>query len=169
MEANEKPELVIRPEIPTDHEAVHGLTAAAFDREDEATLVDALRQDAGWIDGLSWVAELDGRIVGHALATRCHIGKTPALCLAPCSVAPDLQGEGVGSLCIDAVIAAAQRQGEKFMTVLGHPNYYPRFGFLVDPRVTLPFEVDEGAFMVLKLAQDSMPAGEVKYADAFGI
>ena len=169
MEANEKPELVIRPEIPTDHEAVHALTAAAFDREDEATLVDALRQDAGWIDGLSWVAELDGRIVGHALATRCHIGKTPALCLAPCSVAPDLQGEGVGSLCIDAVIAAAQRQGEKFMTVLGHPNYYPRFGFLVDPRVTLPCEVDEGAVMVLKLAQDSMPAGEVKYADAFGI
>lgn len=108
-------------------------------------------------------------MVAHALATRCHIGDVPALCLAPCSVLPEFQGTGLGTEVIEAVIGAAREQGESYMTVLGHPTYYPRFGFDVDPDVTVPFEVEDGAFMVLQLGEAPMPAGEVRYATEFGI
>lgn len=149
----------VRLERPEDQQAVHDVVERAFERPDEADLVDALREDSAWIEGLSWVAERDGTIVGHALATRNHVGGVPSLCLAPCSVVPEEQRTGAGTAVIEAVIAAAREQGEKFMTVLGHTSYYPRFGF----------RVVEGAFMVMELADEPMPTGEVQYAKAFGV
>ena len=159
----------IRPETETDRQAIFALTEAAFGRADESHLIDALRAGSSWISNLSWVAEREGRVLAHALATRCHIGDVPALCLAPCAVLPEFQGTGLGTEVIEAVIGAAREQGESYMTVLGHPTYYPRFGFYVDPDVTVPFEVEDGAFMVLQLGEAPMPAGEVRYAAEFGI
>ncbi|EFK99546.1 LOW QUALITY PROTEIN: acetyltransferase, partial [Streptomyces sp. SPB78] len=87
-----------RPETPADVAAVHALNAAAFPTPAEADLVDRPRADPGaWLDGLSYVScDADGRPAGYALLTRCHIGGTPALYLAPCAVRPDRQRGGRG-------------------------------------------------------------------------
>jgi predicted N-acetyltransferase YhbS len=161
-----------RPEVPGDVPAVRRVVLAAFDSPGEADLVDALRTDPAWIDGLSVVAESpDGVIVGHALLTRCHVGEVPALCLAPCSVLPARQRSGAGSAAIRAVLAAARDRGERFVIVLGHPDYYPRFGFgrASAHGIRLSAEVPEEALMALSLADDPLPAGVVRYAAPFGI
>ncbi|WP_233548664.1 GNAT family N-acetyltransferase [Galactobacter valiniphilus] len=121
-----------RPEAPGEEAAVFAVNAAAFPAEDEARLVDALRADAdAWIPGLSTVT-LDGagRVVGHALLTRCTVGGEPALALAPCAVLPEVQGRGTGSAAIRAGLDAARARvaegGENLVVVLGHAAYYPR-------------------------------------------
>ena len=109
----------VRPEAVADVAGIRAVTVAAFDTADEADLVDALRADPAWIEGLSLVATTpDGRVLGHALLTRCWIGEEPALCLAPCSVLPEYQRTGVGSAVIEAALSAARQQGESFVVVL---------------------------------------------------
>lgn len=162
-----------RREEPADVPAVRAITVAAFDRDDEADLVDALRDDPAWIDGLSTVATTDdGTVVGHALLTRCHIGDTPALCLAPCSVRPDHQRRGAGGAAIRAALELARDRGEKFVVVLGHPDYYPRFGFERASLhgITLSVEVPDESLLALSLdGSTPLPAGRVRYAAPFGI
>ena len=162
-----------RPETYADAAAIRAVTEAAFDTAAEADLVDALRRDAAWIDGLSIVATApDGTVVGHALLTRCWIGDVPALCLAPCSVLPAYQRTGAGSAAIVAALEAARAQGEAFVVVLGHPDYYPRFGFrrASEAGIGLSVEVPDEALMALTLDQARpLPAGTVRYAPPFGI
>jgi len=157
------------PDIPVIRE----ITLAAFDTPLEADLVDALRAGPAWIDGLSIVATtVDGDPVAHALLTRCHIGGVPALCLAPCSVLPSHQRSGAGSAAIRTALRAATDQGERYVTVLGHPTYYPRFGFTRASAhgITLSIEVPDEALMALALdAEHPLPAGTIRYAAPFGI
>lgn len=122
---------ITRPETTADLSTIREINLAAFPTAEEADLVDALRADPqAWIDGLSHVAETEGGdIVGHALLTRCHIDAHPALALAPCAVLPAYQRKGAGSAVIQAVLEAARARGENTVVVLGHPDYYPRFGF----------------------------------------
>ncbi|MCA1006492.1 N-acetyltransferase [Rhodococcus hoagii] len=160
-----------RPETTTDIESVRRINVAAFETAEEADLVDALRQDPAWIDGLSMLTlDDDGAPVGHALLTRCHIGDTPALCLAPCAVYPEYQRTGAGSAAIRAVLDAARQRGEHFVTVLGHPDYYPRFGFTraSEHGVRMNVEVPDDALMVLALDGRPIPSGAIRYAAAFG-
>lgn len=163
----------VRPETDRDRPFVRRVVEGAFPTAAEADLVDALRDDPAWIDGLSYVAEdRGGKIVAHALLTRCHIGETPALCLAPCSVLPEYQGHGAGTEVTRAVLREARSRGEKFVVVLGHPEFYPRFGFTraSTSGVRLSVEVPEDALMVLSLdGQTPVPAGLVRYAAPFGI
>lgn len=161
-----------RPERPDDAEAVRHVNLSAFGRADEADLVDRLRKDPAW-ENLSLVA-VDGadRPVAHALLTRCHIGDAPALALAPCAVVPEHQRTGAGSAAIRAALEAARERGERTVVVLGHPEYYPRFGFerAAHSGVRVEFEVPDEALMVLGLRQDGpIPAGTVHYARAFGL
>lgn len=162
-----------RAETPADTAAVHAVNAAAFDTPAEADLVDALRADPAWIEGLSMVAVTDqGTVAAYALLTRCHIGDTPALCLAPCAVLPEHQRTGAGSAAIRAVLDAARARGERFVTVLGHPGYYPRFGFERASAygIGLDIEVPDEALMVLSLdPAHTPPAGTIRYAAPFGI
>lgn len=162
-----------RIEQSSDHAAVRAVTLAAFETDAEADLVDALRLDEAWIDGLSMVTTAaDGRVVGHALLTRCWIGKTPALCLAPCSVLPQYQRTGVGSAAIRAVLDAARGDEGPFVVVLGHPDYYPRFGFQRASlaRVRLSIDVPDEALMAMSLDPGrALPSGTVRYAAPFGI
>lgn len=163
-----------RPERPDDIEAVHAVNAAAFPSEAEADLVDALRQDhEAWLEGLSTVTlDADGEVVGHALLTRCTVGGDPALALAPCAVLPRVQRTGAGGAAIRAGLAAARERGENLVVVLGHADYYPRFGFTPASEigVTAPFEVPEEAFMTLVLDPESpVPSGQVAYPAAFGV
>lgn len=163
-----------RPETAEDAAAIREINLAAFPTADEADLVDALRADAdAWIDGLSLVSRApDGILAGHALLTRCHVDGRPALALAPCAVLPAHQRRGAGTAAIRAALAAARAHGENLVVVLGHPEYYPRFGFVPASRfgVRAPFEVPDEALMALALdASRPVPSGVIRYAGAFGL
>lgn len=171
----------IRPETPTDVDAIREVTIAAFtgtphstlDADGvpiEAGLIDALRADAGWIPSLSLVAEVDGRIVGHVVTTRGYVGELGALGLGPISVSPDQQHRGVGSALMQATIASAGAAGEPLVALLGEPGYYSRFGFV--PASTVGIEAPDPAwgayFQALPLAAYGGEAGAFRYAAPFG-
>lgn len=126
--------MLIRREAPGDVRAIHDLTARAFARPDqpvpvEASLVEALRADVGWIPALSLVAELDGGVVGHVVCTRADLDGTAVLGLGPLSVDPPYQARGAGSALMHAVLGAADALDEPLVVLLGNPAYYRRFGF----------------------------------------
>ncbi|MFD5844786.1 GNAT family N-acetyltransferase [Streptomyces chartreusis] len=164
---------ITRAETSADIRAVRDINLAAFPTSEEADLVDALREDPSWIEGLSFVStDDDGRPVGFALLTRCHIGDVPALCLAPCAVRPEWQRSGAGSAAVRAALAAARDMGEHYVVVLGHPAYYPRFGFTRASAhgIGLTIDVPDEALMALALdAGHALPGGTVRYAAPFGI
>ncbi|SHF62860.1 Predicted N-acetyltransferase YhbS [Streptoalloteichus hindustanus] len=161
-----------RPETPADIPAIRAIVTAAFPTPLEADLVDALRADPlAWIPELSVVAQApDGTLAGHALLTRCHVDGHPALALAPCAVLPAHQRSGAGSAAIRAALTAARERGEGLVLVLGHPEYYPRFGFVPASRygIRAPFEVPDEAMMALPLEESRpVPSGVIRYAAAF--
>ncbi|MFD7669243.1 GNAT family N-acetyltransferase [Streptomyces sp. NPDC059788] len=163
-----------RPETAEDITAIRDINLAAFPTAGEADLVDALRADPqAWIDGLSMVTEApDGTLVGHALLTRCHVDGASALALAPCAVLPSAQRTGAGSAAIRAVLDAARAMGENLVLVLGHTDYYPRFGFTPASRfgIRAPFEVPDEAMMAMALDDTRpVPAGTIQYPAAFGV
>ncbi|WP_318209682.1 MULTISPECIES: bifunctional class I SAM-dependent methyltransferase/N-acetyltransferase [unclassified Streptomyces] len=163
-----------RPEAAGEASAVRPLVAAAFGSEAEAELVDALRRDPdAWLPGLSYVAEApDGSIAAHALITRCLVDGAPAAALAPVAVAPAYQRTGAGKAVVRAVLDAARLRGEPLVLVLGHPEYYPKFGFVRASEYGIKpgFEVPDEAMMALVL-DDSVPVppGTIAYPAAFGV
>ncbi|GAA3486759.1 hypothetical protein GCM10018987_08380 [Streptomyces cremeus] len=163
-----------RPETAADIAAVHAVNAAAFATGAEADLVEALREDPGaWLDGLSYVAEApDGTVAAYALITRCHVGGAPAAALAPVAVHPRFQRQGAGAAVVRAVTDAARARGEKLLLVLGHPEYYPRFGFAPASRLGIRpgFQVPDEAMTALVLDDGArLPRGEITYPAAFGV
>ncbi|WP_258177482.1 GNAT family N-acetyltransferase [Streptomyces solincola] len=163
-----------RPETPADVPAVHRLNAAAFGQPDEAELVEALRADPdAWLPGLSYVAEgPDGTVAAYALLTRCRVGDAPALALAPVAVAPGAQRRGAGRAVVRAVLDEARIRGERLVLVLGHPAYYPAFGFVPASRYGIRpgFEVPDEAMRALDLAGGGgLPSGVIHYPAAFGV
>lgn len=123
--------LVIRAEMPTDLDTIRQINIDAFGQVDEARLVDALRD--GDFVRLSLVAECEGRVVGHILFSDLPIvtdgGTIPALALAPMAVIPEFQRQGIGSELIRRGIDLCRAQGHQIVIVLGHPEFYARFGF----------------------------------------
>jgi putative acetyltransferase len=162
-----------RPETADDVGAIREVNLAAFPTAEEADLVEALRASDAWIEGLSIVTEdPDGAVVGHALLTRCRVDGAPALALAPCAVLPRLQRSGAGSAAIRAGLEAARAKGEKLVLVLGHPGYYPRFGFTPASGfgIRASFEVPDEALMALTLDPDAeTPRGTIVYPAPFGV
>ncbi len=161
----------IRTERAADHASVQAVLLDAFPTTEEADLVEALRQDPAWVPEFSLVAEVSGRVIGHVLITRCTIGEHPALALAPVSVMEEFQRMGVGSALTRAALDVARAAGESTVVVVGHPGYYPRFGFqtAADHGVEVSFEAPREAVMVLALGADPIPVGMVRYAEAFGL
>ncbi|UYB42673.1 N-acetyltransferase [Streptomyces sp. Je 1-4] len=162
-----------RPETTADTAAVRRIHLAAFETAGEADLVDALRRDpSSWLPGLSYVADApDGTPAAHALLTRCHVDEAPAVALAPCAVLPGYQKSGAGGAVIRALLEATRAAGERTAIVLGHPPYYPRFGFVPAVRFGIlpPQPWPDEAFMALSLDDSTPPRGTVRYAEAFGI
>jgi putative acetyltransferase len=164
---------VIRPEMPDDFTAVREVNRLAFAQEDEARLVDALR--AGGHARVSLVAEQVSDIVGHILFSDLPIvtrdSVVPTLALAPMAVIPSRQRQGIGTRLVREGLRACAAAGHRIVIVLGHPEFYPRFGFsaqLARP-LSAPFSGD--AFMALELVPGALAgvAGEVKYAPPFGL
>lgn len=166
--------MIIRPETPADHQAVRDVTAAAFGGEDEVRLVDLIRRSPHFVPELSLVAEHDGQVIGHVLFSHVMLAgdvDTEVLSLAPLTVHPDHQNQGVGSALVHAGFAAVRQAGEDIVVLEGHPGYYPRFGF--EPAVPLGIEkpdprVPDEAFMVMfvnELARGT--TGKLVYPPAF--
>ncbi|MFI9327077.1 GNAT family N-acetyltransferase [Kitasatospora sp. NPDC052868] len=164
---------ITRAETAADIPAVRAITLAAFETSFELGVLDALRADEGWIDGLSVVAtDLAGTVVGHVVLTRAYIGGVPALAMGPVSVHPDHQRIGAGSAAVRAGLDAAREQGERFVVLLGHPTYYPRFGFQRASAhgVELTIDAPDEAWMALSLDdRHPLPTGPVRWAAGFGI
>ncbi len=129
----DKSMITIRPETPADHEAVGQVNRLAFDGEAEAGLVEAVRKSPGYIPELSLVAEAGSQVVGHILFSRIRIetadGEVPILALAPMAVLPGYQNQGIGSQLVEYGLKECRRLGHRIVNVLGHPEFYPRFGF----------------------------------------
>lgn len=154
-----------RAETSADLESIRDLTRQAFGRQFEVDYLDALRADPdAWIDGLSFVATVDDQPVAHALLTRCHVGDTPVLSLGPVSVLPSYQRQGAGSAAVIAALDTARDRGEQSVVVLGHAEYYPRFGFrqATESGIHHP-EFDGPNMMALSLTGDPLPAGIIRY------
>ncbi|POM22598.1 hypothetical protein BTM25_55480 [Actinomadura rubteroloni] len=161
-----------RPETPADHAAVRAVVRAAFPTPAEADLVDALRGDPAWLPGLAWTAAPPGGpVTGYALLTRCHVGDAAALALAPVAVHPARQRTGAGTAAVTAALGAARDAGEALAVLLGHPAYYPRFGFVPASRygITAGFDVPDDALMALALRDGPVPAGRIRYPAPFGV
>ena len=162
----------IRPETTKDQESIRRVNRQAFGGDDEANLVNALR-DGGFVE-ISLVAAMDGKIVGHILFSRVNIitnvGTADALSLAPMAVLPSHQRQGVGSKLVEAGLDACRDRGHKIVVVLGHPDFYPRFGFSAElaQRLESPFGGDE-AWMALELVPGALSdvEGRVEYSPPF--
>src|SRR4051794_35870892 len=122
---------IIRPETTADLAAIREVNRIAFGGDDEARLVDALRE--GGYARVSLVAEEDGRVVGHILFSALTIvtprGNVEALALAPMAVVPSHQRKGIGSLLVGEGLRVCRGAGQRIVIVVGHPEFYPRFGF----------------------------------------
>lgn len=142
---------------------------AAFARDAggplEAALVGALRADPGWLPHLSLVAVVDGKVTGH-VATRATVDGAPALGVAPLGVAPELQGRGVGTTLMYALIGAALARDETLAALLGEPRFYGRFGFAAagELGVRTPNPAWGPYFQALALS-GSAPSGTFRYAE----
>jgi putative acetyltransferase len=161
----------IRPEAPSDHAAVHDVNVAAFGREVEARLVAMLRNQARPLVSLG--AEDAGTVVGHIMFSPVSLGGFAGLMmgLAPMAVAPARQRGGIGSALVRAGLECCREIGAAAVVVLGHPDFYPRFGFMPAARLGLSCEYDvpAEAFMAMELEPSGLrgAAGAVSYHPAF--
>jgi len=153
--------ILVRRERPADRSSIHRLNQLAFGRPAEAELVDALRSAGAVL--LSLVAVEQGGVVGHILFSPVTIDSALAVGLGPMAVQPGRQRAGIGSALIRASLEELRRAGHCAVVVLGHPGYYPRFGFVRASQHRIRWEHDcpEEAFMVLELRPGGLPAGGV--------
>lgn len=163
---------MIRTEEEKDWVDVHTLNASAFETSAEANLVDALRENSQPV--VSLVAEANNNVVGHimfspvSLSGHCDI---KIMGLAPMAVAPGHQRKGIGSALVRAGLERCKRLGFGAVVVLGHPAYYPRFGFSPSSRfgIECEYEVPEEVFMIMELKPGYLhgKSGTIEYHAAF--
>lgn len=162
------PNIIIRKENSFDHNWVIELTEKAFETleisdHNEGRLVDKLRKAPTFIDELSLVAEVNGQVVGHILFTPVEIDnghqKFQSLVLAPVSVLPEFQKIGIGGQLISAGHHKAKELGFQSAILLGHPGYYPRFGYKpasgwgIKTHYELP---SDDVFMAIELTENGL-------------
>lgn len=172
-----KQQIILRQEQSRDFEEVFTVHSQAFGSENEARLVNNLRNNLKvFLPELSIVALLNDKIVGHILFTRIVIDKNghdaaESLALAPVAVAPAYQKMGIGSKLINKGLEVAAQTGFRSVIVLGHENYYPKFGFLPAEKwdIKAPFDVPSNVFMAIELVKDGLKniSGTVVYPREF--
>ena len=168
-------QVTIRTEKPGDYKAITLVNDLAFGQKNEGILVEKLRKKPGFIPGLSLVAELEERIVGHILFFPIQIvnrGNTfPSLALAPMCVLPEYQKQGIGTRLANEGFAAAKSLGFNSVIVLGHENYYPRLGFEQARKwnIRAPFDIPTQYFFAMELVPGALNgvSGTVQYPDEF--
>jgi len=166
--------MIIREEKSRDVPEIRKVNELAFGQPQEADIVDKLRRNCS--DLLSLVAVAENEIIGHILFSPIQIkGKETTvrgMGLAPMAVLPEFQRQGIGGSLVREGIKTLKSRGCPFVIVLGHPEYYPRFGF--EPasryRIQSEWEVPDDAFMILVLNQSAMrgASGLARYRPEFG-
>jgi putative acetyltransferase len=163
---------IIRKEAVADHAAISEVNRRAFGEDTEAKLISALR-DGGFVR-LSLVAEVEGEIVGHILFSHLPIltetAVVEALSLAPMAVLPSHQRRGIGTRLVEAGLRACREAGHKIVVVLGHSNFYPRFGFSAKLAEPLSSRFSGGeSWMALELLPGALAGvvGRVEYPPPF--
>ena len=172
--------MIIRQETKNDHKEVFKVIESAFKDAEfadntEQFLVERLRKSDAFIPKLSMVAEIDGKIVAHILLTKLKIKNKStefdSLALAPVSVLPEFQGKGIGGKLILESHKKAKELGYKSIVLLGHENYYPRFGYEQADKygIELPFDVPKENCMVFELVENGLNGvnGMVEYPKEF--
>ena len=164
--------MLIRAEEQRDWAAVHAVNVSAFETPTEANLVDALREQAQPL--VSLIAEDNGVIVGHIMFSPVSLAghlELRIMGLAPMAIAPEQQRKGIGSALVRAGLERCKQLGFGAVVVLGHPAYYPRFGFSSSARfgIGCEYDVPEEVFMVAELEAGFLDGatGKVKYHAAF--
>jgi putative acetyltransferase len=168
-------EINIRKEQTTDFDQVRLINDKAFKQEAEGILIDKLRATGAFIPDLSLVAESNGQVIGHILFTHIKVVKgakvAKSLALAPMSVLPEYQGQGIGSKLVKKGLERAKELGYASVIVLGHEHYYPKFGFQKASQwnISAPFPVPDAAFMAIALKNGGLDEveGVVEYARPF--
>lgn len=174
-------EITLRQEKREDYESVFQLVEKAFEKEEysdhkEQFLVERLRKSEAFIPELSIVAEFENKIIGHILFTKLEIKKNhyqsfESLAMAPVSVLPEFQVKGIGSKLILRGHETARNLGYKSVILLGHEDYYPRFGYELCKKydIKMPFEVPAENCMVIELTENGLEgvSGDVVYPSVF--
>jgi putative acetyltransferase len=156
-----------------ERQAIRVVNELAFGGLEEADLIDQLR--AGGHSLLSLVAESEAGIVGHILFSRMWIkteaGHVAAVALAPMAVLPEYQRRGIGQRLVERGLEGLRNQQERIVIVVGHPAYYPRFGFSAAKAALLEGPYPREALMAMELAEGALASarGRVVYPPAFGI
>lgn len=165
--------IIVRAETAEDHPAVRQVNEMAFGRSEEAALVDKLRLVAD--PQISLVAVNDATLVGHIFFSPVSIefaDASLALGLGPLAVLPEYQNQGLGSQLVRQGLKECRRIGCNVVVVLGHPEYYPRFGFVPAKQrgLSCEYPVPDDVFMVLELERGALNGrrGLVKYLPEFG-
>jgi len=165
------PEIVIRPETPSDVGAISEINVAAFldhpySHQTEHLIVDALRA-SGALD-VSLVALRDGRPVGHVAFSKATVGVSDGwFLLGPVAVLPDLHGHGVGSALVTAGLEELRSRGARGCVLVGDPGFYQRFGFRSVSGLTYEGVPDENV-LCLPFGTDA-PRGSIHAHDAFSV
>jgi putative acetyltransferase len=164
--------MLIRNEKEIDRATVHALNGSALETSTEANIVDTLRTETRPI--ISLVAEESNKIVGHILFSPVSLSGHPPfkiIGLAPMAVTPELQRQGIGSALVRAGLERCKQSGFGAVVVLGHAEYYPRFGFSPASRfgIRCEYDVPEGVFMILELEPGYWrdASGTIKFHEAF--
>jgi putative acetyltransferase len=165
--------LTIREERPEDIPAIRRVNQQAFGQAEEADIVDSLRESCD--DLLSLVAVTEGRVVGHILFSPAEIegehGSLAGVGLAPMAVLQEYQMQGIGSRLVEEGLGRLRETSCPFVIVLGHPEYYPRFGFVPASRygVRCEWEVPDEVFQILPLNAEQLQgiSGVARYRSEF--
>ncbi|GAB2935067.1 GNAT family N-acetyltransferase [Rheinheimera gaetbuli] len=162
----------VRAETKTDFAAVAELTLTAFNNTTEAQLIACLRQQCS--NCISLVAERHGQIVGHVMFSPATLDNAPGvklMALAPMAVRKVIQNQGIGSALVRAGLELCKKHDIAAVVVLGHPAYYPRFGFSPASRFNIsgPWQAPDSSFMLLELKPGALKgkSGRVQYHPAF--
>ena len=152
--------LAIRSETPEDRADIHHVNSKAFGQESEAELVEKLRNRGMLI--VSLVALSDGQVAGHiafsSVTVKSENSSFQAIALGPMAVLPEYHQKGIGSQLVRAGLEECRHLGHEIVVLVGHPDYYPRFGFVParSKGIECEFEVPDESWMLIELREGAL-------------
>jgi predicted N-acetyltransferase YhbS len=155
-------DVLIREESKNDYDKIKKINDLAFGQENEGKMIEALRKTVDYNPKLLLVAERKKKIVGYILfypiKIKNEIEELTVLSLAPMAVHPEYQNQGIGSKLVKRGIEVARKYGFSAVIVVGHPKYYPRFGFKPASNwgIKLPFDIPNNVFLAIELKEKSL-------------